>query len=430
MKKHSAGVLLSLAALSVCWLAALSNPAVPQQPGRDVDDPALPHGTRLARAVEAYSYTPLRPTDTDKDADGIPDELEQRLLNKFAPVFKYDVKENVFPIKVEDYVRQVFLMFAHRGCGDHPVLSIGEVNLRSLLRQVHPIGCDHRGGSAASNAPVPPARPFLKPEFYYMMLSTCVRWSTACERQAEADCRGNADPACRKQALIACHRDFMREQREALRRGETIDSGVLCEDTGISRGFDREDKVEAYASVRPSKKQGGAYEIFVKLFYPQNTMEALGFGYHVGDWEGVSIHLTRDERMFFITYFQHEGKQEVFKNPSDPRGAWLTVGHGLQRFDPDFEGDTHVVVYVAAKSHASYPRKGTNGRGALPADHHNGDNRFVLRTQGRIVNVGRTEHPFPGSEWIEYRGHWGQDWDPATALVIDLEGASPPTPKF
>jgi hypothetical protein len=262
-----------------------------------------------------------------------------------------------------------------------------------------------------------------------MSLSTCVSWSTHCQRQAAGDCANNSDPACYRAALIACHREFLRQQREAIKRGDTLGHGEQCEDVGISRGFNREDRVEAYASVRKSKRLAGAYEIFVKLFYPQNTMEALGFGYHVGDWEGVSIHVTGDERAFYITYFQHEGKQVATRSATDPRGRWESPGF-RERFVPEFEGDTHLVVYVAAKSHASYPVKGTSGRSALPADHHNGNNDFVLRTQGRIVNVGRKEHPFPGSEWIEYRGYWGQDWDPATALFVDLEGASPPTPDF
>ncbi|MBC8029986.1 MAG: hypothetical protein H7Z16_07730 [Pyrinomonadaceae bacterium] len=431
MKEYSTKIVLIFTALAVCSATALGNLQVPQRPGaltRDVDDPVLAPGRRVARAAEPYSYTPARRSNTDRDADGIPDDLEQRLLDKFAPVFKYDAKENVYPIKVGDYLGQVFLMFAHRGCEDHAVLSIGEVNLRSLLRQVHPIGCDHRLGSAASNAPVPRLHPFLKPEFYYMSLSTCVSWSTACQRQAEGDCPDNPDPACHRAALNVCHREFLRQQREAMKRGDTIGAGEQCEDVGISRGFNREDKVEAYASVRPSKKLAGAYEIFVKLFYPQNTMEALGFGYHVGDWEGVSIHVTRDERAFYVTYPQHEGGQAAHRSPTDPRGEWRSVAF-RERWVPKFEGDTHLVVYVAAKSHASYPVSGTDGRGALPADHHNGNNSFVLRTRGRIVNVGSTAHPFPGSEWIEYRGYWGQDWDPAT-FFVDLEGASPPTPAF
>lgn len=157
-------------------------------------------------------------------------------------------------------------------------------------------------------------------------------------------------------------------------------------------------------------------------------MESLGFGYHVGDWEGVSIHVTRDERAFYITYPQHEGKQVAARSPTDPGSVWEALGY-RQRFVPQFEGDTHLVVYVAAKSHASYPVSGTSGRSVLPADHHNGDNPFVFHTQGRIINVGRTARPFPGSEWIEYRGYWGQDWDPATALFVNLEGASPPPPS-
>jgi hypothetical protein len=431
MKGHSVRVLSILAALAVCSTPTPTDLRAQRQPGRDVDDPVLAPGRRVARAAaEQYDYTPRRPSDGDRDADGIADDLEQLLLDKFAPIFKYDMNENVYPLKVSDYLGQAFLIFRHDDCEDHAVLSIGELNLRSLVRQVHPLRCDHRGGSAASNAPPPRPRPWWA-EFYYLSFSTCVRWSTACQRQAEDDCRGSPDPACLRRVLIECHREFMRRQREAIRRGETVDAGEQCEDVGVSRGFNREDRVEAYAAVRPSKRAAGAYEIMVRVFYPQNTLQAHGFGYHVGDWEGVNIHVTRDERAFRVTYHQHEGEETVVRSPTNPRVGWERLGSiHRRRLAPEFDSGTHLVVYVAAKSHASYPEPDTSGRGALPADHHNGDNRFVFRTQGRIINVGRTERPSPGSEWIEYRGYWGQDWDPATLLVIDLEGASPPTPDF
>jgi hypothetical protein len=431
MKEHSPSSLLILAALAICSAAALGNLQAQQRPGRDVDDPVLPGGQRAARAIEEYSYPPNRPAVNDRDGDGITDDLEQRLLDKFAPIFKYDTTENVFPLKVGDFLGQSFLIFRHDGCEDHTALSIGALNLRSLVRQVHPTGCDHRGRSAASNAPPPRVgNPIFRQEFYYLSLSTCIRWSTECQRQAEDDCRGNPDPACRTRALIECHREFMRRQREAIRRGDTIDAGEMCEDVGISRGFKREDRIEAYASVRPSKKAAGAYEIMVKVFYPQNTLQAHGFGYHAGDWEGVDIHVTRDERAFLVTYYQHEGKVVAARSPTDPSVPWLGIINLHRNFVPDFDNGTHLVVYVAAKSHASYPTSGSDGRGILlPSDHHRGDD-FVFRTQGRIVNVGRTERPSPGSEWIEFRGYWGQDWDPATLLVVDLEGASPPTPRF
>jgi hypothetical protein len=292
---------------------------------------------------------------------------------------------------------------------------MGQVNKRSLLRQVHPAGCRHQGGSLASNAPL------KGDEFFYMVLSTCTKWTTGCQRTARDDCAGNPDPKCEADAFIQCLREYRRQEREMIKRGETNDPEVMCEDIGILRGFADLDRIRAYAAVRPSGFVRDGYNIYVRVFYPVSAQTGgflfnlvCCFGEHAADWEGVSMHVTRQGELVGVQYNVHGEK------------TWVPAAQVLR----DADG-IRPLVFVAAQSHAMYSRAGEDGRGVLkPTDYHNG-NGFAFPTRGRILNVGRTGRPMPGFEWTEYRGPWGQDWDPMTLPIIgDVEGASPKTPTF
>ncbi|HEV2762687.1 MAG TPA: Vps62-related protein [Pyrinomonadaceae bacterium] len=396
-----------------------ASPQRPPRPIRDSDDPPGPIG----RINVEIDHTPgteyvypvgLRPTPQDVDADGIPDAVEQQMLDKFAPTFAHDSRETHYPAAIEDYLPQVALMFRHKGCDDHVVLGLGQVNTRSLLRQTHPVGCQHTAGSRASNAPI------KGEEFFYMFLSTCTRWTTHCQREARDNCAGNPDPKCQTTEFIQCIREQRRLERELIRRGETLDPGVVCEDIGILRGYQDLNRLRAYAAVRPSGFVRNGYNIFVRVFYPVSALEGsfLGlvgpFGKHAADWEGVSMHVTGAGELVGVTYNAHGEKTfvpaaQVVRDPAD---------------------NVRPLVFVAAKSHAMYPTRGQHARNLVePTDYHYGD-RFIFPTRGRILNVGRTGRAFPGFEWTEYAGPWGEDWNPSDILGIKLEGASPKTPTF
>lgn len=392
----------------------------PRRPINDSDDPPLPAGSRdpVQEDLPGTDFVyprGVRPSPGDVDADGIPDAEEQRILDKFAPTFKHDARETHFPAVIEDYLPQVALVFRHKGCADHAVLGMGQVNPRSLLRQVHPVGCSHQGGSLASNAPL------KGEEFFYMSLATCTRWTTECQRQARDECAGSNDPQCQANAMIECQREFRRRERELIRRGETNDPLLMCEDVGILRGFADLNRIRAYAAVRPSGSVRNGYNIYVKVFYPVSAQTGgflfnfvCCFGEHAADWEGVSMQVTREGELVGVTYNAH-GKKTWVPAAQVPRDA----------------DGVRPLVFVAAQSHAMYFKAGEDGRGPLkPTDYHNG-NGFQFTTRGHILNVGRVGFPFPGFEWTEYRGPWGQDWDPASLPILgDIEGASPKTPNF
>ncbi|HEX2061511.1 MAG TPA: hypothetical protein VHK90_12290 [Thermoanaerobaculia bacterium] len=369
------------------------------------DEPRRPMGPR--RELEPPSVPVARPTPADKDADGLDDGLEERLLQKFAPVFRFDSREDTFPATVEDFLAQSVLMFSHPRCRDHVVLGPGELNTRSLVRQTHNFGCQHNLGSTSSTTPIHRVDRWLV-EFFYIDFIRCPGHRGLCEQRAAGEC--GADAECRRTFIARC-----------LAGGYVSTWAHPCSDHGITRGVQNVSRLQAYGGVSQSMLVPNAIEIRVRLFYPASTQTRAGFGYHEGDWAGVGLHITRDEQIHTVRYFNHDGNLHTFGNPE----RWL------QR-RPELVDGTHVVVYVAAQSHASYPFAGEDGRGAIkPTDHHRGNHRFSFPTQGRIVNVGSSKHPFPGFGWLEFSGFWGEHFDAAELPIVgELEGSSPKSPSY
>lgn len=396
--------------VAVTLLLLLSSPSFAQEPRNlpilgDEDEPRRPAGPR--RELEPPTVPVIRPTAADKDADGLDDALEERLLQKFAPVFRFDSREDTFPSTVEDFLAQSVLMFSHVGCRDHIVLGPGELSTRSLVRQTHNFSCDHSRGSTSSTTPIRPYASF-RVEFFYIDLIRCPGHRSLCEQRAASEC--GADAECRRTFVIRC-----------LAGGYVSTWAHPCTDSGITRGVQNVSRLQAYAGVAPSTLVPNAIEIRVRLFYPASTLTKAGYGYHEGDFEGAAVHVTRDEQIHTVRYFNHDGAKYTYANPE----RWFQTR-------PEIVDGTHVVVYVAAQSHAAYPHAGEAGRGLIkPTDYHRGNHRFSFPTQGRIVNVGSSRYPFPGFGWLEFSGFWGEHFDAASIPIVgEVEGASPKSPSF
>lgn len=127
----------------------------------------------------------------------------------------------------------------------------------------------------------------------------------------------------------------------------------------------------------------------------------LPLGVHEGDWEHVSVRLTRSEAGIYqlknIYYAQHRPSQH---------------GEIVPAKDIEFENG-HPVVYSSLHGHASYPHEfvinsifdRTSSAGPK------------WKTWENVVDVGTVAQPTPGNQWIQYKGHWG------------LKGGGPATPS-
>ena len=70
--------------------------------------------TRAADAIQGQ--------DSDRDGNGLPDELELRLANQFAPIVFYDPDEPNLPTRVDQFLKMTQLWFFSKYCSQQQVL--------------------------------------------------------------------------------------------------------------------------------------------------------------------------------------------------------------------------------------------------------------------------------------------------------------------
>jgi hypothetical protein len=127
------------------------------------------------------------------------------------------------------------------------------------------------------------------------------------------------------------------------------------------------------------------------FFYYFNSFDVLGVGHHEGDWEMVQVGLNGSFAAQKMTYAAHNGAYRL---------GWANVVK-------DGVGSTRPVVYVAARSHASYPEPGeTEVVWILATDHHQGDG---LEKASMPV-----EEIDSGTRWTHWPGRWGSSLDGST----------------
>lgn len=175
---------------------------------------------------------------------------------------------------------------------------------------------------------------------------------------------------------------------------------------------------QCYAHLRELTTSLAGYAITYMFFNPFNASTALNghvpiVGVHVGDWEHITVLVSQDTERVVAVYFAQHGT-----------GSWLSPDSCTFQSD-EFGNATHVVVYSARASHASYPTSGS---------YMNPDWYFIAmdytdqgtpwKTWKTVVDIGEQDKPTPGYEWITYTGRWG------TNRGTKGEGTSPQTPTF
>lgn len=127
------------------------------------------------------------------------------------------------------------------------------------------------------------------------------------------------------------------------------------------------------------------------FFYYFNSFDVLGVGHHEGDWEMVQVGLNGSFAAQEMTYAAHNGAYRL---------NWADVVK-------DGVGSTRPVVYVAARSHASYPEPGETGVvWTLATDHHQGDG--LEKASMPIEEIDS------GIKWTHWPGRWGSSLDGST----------------
>ncbi|HEC75722.1 MAG TPA: PKD domain-containing protein, partial [Thermoplasmatales archaeon] len=108
------------------------------------------------------------------------------------------------------------------------------------------------------------------------------------------------------------------------------------------------------------------------------------FFYHEGDWEHITLFLDEQINPFCIVYNRH----------------WLI--HESVSWESVKKMGSHPIVYIAKRSHASYPNPGKHGITGGWADYHWGDGAWIHSNNLNMVLIQK-------QPWIYFEGKWGEN---------------------
>ena len=143
---------------------------------------------------------------------------------------------------------------------------------------------------------------------------------------------------------------------------------------------------------------GGHTVVQYWIFYFFNDWR----NFHEGDWELAQLSfpgltaeelLEKDEQPILAAYSQHQAGQRMLWSDMESRG--LVV-------------ETHPVVYVAQGSHANYFIPGNFWSGLDFDDTGLSSWQVINPEQLDVVMLDEIEADSAGTEWLQFRGYWGE----------------------
>jgi hypothetical protein len=310
-----------------------------------VDTPAGAATKASAKAASSQAV--------DSDYDGMPDEQEDRLLQKFAPKIYMHPGEKFKLANVDDYLLQTEMRFNRKGgCEDYSVLKPGTNNQMELISQAR---YEHSG--------------------VWPVCGDSSNLIRSTDKRTDYD----------KDGFFLEH-DYSKQDQ--VRAGD------------MSKA-----KIYGHAFTQPN----GVIELQYWFFYAYDEMTGYeGIIGHQGDWEHVRLELQANsetlQRMNYAAH--HDGAWKVSNE--------ITWANSAGAESNSYGGDyTHPVVYAAQGKHASYASVGefaVYGIGGLDLawDRTGRGESFSSWLPGKLVNVGETWAPRNGQHFIRYGGLWGK----------------------
>jgi hypothetical protein len=394
--------------VGVLGLVLLAAACAADAGGEDfVDSEADGDASELDAAAEALGGAADSPgtvdTTTDADGDGLSDALEEMMLRRYRPYYRWTSGEAYGPSNpVSELMNAQLKTYNVDGNGSSEPLS----------------GCGRSGDQHLD----PPESLFTCRTDTSMMVSASK--SDYCVNLADARYRGVSLEEARTKAT----------------------------------GF--------YGHVTPSKVNGhDAYQIEYWQFFAFNNQDVslLGvdsFGDHEGDWTSVQLWYDRVERRLAkIRYLMH-GREVTFTIPkvtSTCRNCTLDLRGPNYNPDPpnllkepeaysdnaaqffiDSTGYRHVVVYIERGGHEYWPGPWgyaayTIGPIKLRLNSHAGDGLAYLvpDTSDHVFNLGEVEKPLTRSAklMLWFNGLWGCT-NTKELAIVGPHKMSPPGPAL
>ena len=288
--------------------------------------------------------------EVDLDMDGVEDSLEELLIDKYAPSYYFHTDEKYYSDNVDEYLSKAHMRFHYRALPDDQILEQGNVNQENLA---------------------------------YMKHNNKDFWGNYTEE------------------II-----YSKDARDVYGAG-----GFFLE---IPDNYDNKDDVykgdiyghrsKIYAHL--FKNESGNISIQYWVFLPYNEAPSVGGVKlnHEGDWEHITVRLDESygiEKVYFASH-NNEGK---YYNKEE-----LLFGNGDDLIKKNYnedEGNTHVIVYLALGTHASFPTSGTQYRGWYLPNDYTSEGK-CLHGKGSTLNIGEKEAPLNNQKFIQYGGLWGE----------------------
>lgn len=336
-----------------------------------------------AQAKNAIAGDP----NADFDQDGIPDALEEQLLRKYRPYYKFSKEgDKVEANRPADPVAEIENSQLKQMSGDNDVSD--------------PIaGC----GRAGDKHLVPAASLYTcKPEVSFLKAKAVSKY-----------CLNIADA----------------------RYG------------GVSAGEAKANSTGLYGHVTKDKVNGhDAYRLEYWQFYAFNNQDisVLGmgsFGDHEGDWTGFELWYDLTTKSIAKIDYMIHGKEVFFNVPPGTKPACKSCFQAVKgaKYDPnvgsfhdanerakyndnaaefwnDDSGTMHTVLYIERGGHEGWPGKWGKaeikvGPMTVKNNAHNGEgaNYLVAAPADRPLNLGEIAHPLTKNARLilEFNGHWG-----------------------
>jgi hypothetical protein len=184
----------------------------------------------------------------DNDGDGLQEDFEATLMQRFAPVVRLQPDDVFRPSSVDWYLQRTHMRFHHSGCSDDQILGKGGVDPWNISAQSHRnksgIFCSHSGTTEFSDLRTEKSRFFL---------------------QIPNDASESTTRLGAPQAEWTC-----------------------------------------YAHVRHAPGSN-AFDIQYWFYYPYNG-DLAGNGSHEGDWEHVTVRTNDAASVLQVYYAAHDGE--------------------------------------------------------------------------------------------------------------------------
>lgn len=365
----------------------------------------------------------------DVDVDGLNDALEERLAAKFAPIVHFHPDEIYYPTSVESFLSASSLYYRRGDAGpDCLFRTFNTGSLPSLtgyrrdiaarattpvqsctVNAALPPGTHEftrrglRGGSgsgvgSAENGPLSACASLL-----------CATYETVGGEQRFIECMDRFEPSVSSIDMDSLEtRSFFLE----------ADDDYISTAKHRSPPEDLDATAPLYVHIFPTINHAfpGTITVQYWMFYPFNgpTHDILRAGAHEGDWEHVSIIIDPSSETILAVYFAAHSHEAFWLDP------WQL----------HVEDGSHVHVYVALHTHASYESAGDKRRRLelLPRVHLTDYCRDdgLTWTPSLLVNLGEDGHPYPTTHWTHFNGHWGSRRREYSPVPLLLDTGFPP----